>query len=51
MTQAEELPINERNYWTRIAGVEVTAEGLRGATVEEREDWLREMEKFNPLNE
>ena len=32
MTQAEELSINERGYWSRIAGVEVSAEGLRGAS-------------------
>lgn len=50
MTQAEDLPINERGYWTRMAGVDVSAEGLRGASAEEREAWKKEMEKLNPLN-
>lgn len=50
MTQAEELPMSERGYWTRMAGVDVSAEGLRGASAEEREAWKKEMEKLNPLN-
>lgn len=50
MTQAEELPTSERGYWTRMAGVDVSAEGLRGASAEEREAWKKEMEKLNPLN-
>ena len=49
MTQAEELPINERGYWSRIAGVEVSAEGLRGALAEERDAWLKEVEKLNTI--
>ena len=44
MTQAEDLPINERGYWTRIAGAEVTAEGLRGATANEKAEWQAEMD-------
>lgn len=49
MTQAEELSINERGYWSRIAGVEVSAEGLRGASAEERDNWLNELEKLNAI--
>lgn len=49
MTQAEDLPINERGYWSRIAGVEVSAEGLRGASAEERDNWLNELEKLNAI--
>ena len=51
MTQAEELPINERGYWTRIAGVNASAEGLRGASAEERDAWLKEVEELNAINE
>lgn len=51
MTQAEDLPINERGYWTRIAGVNVSEEGLRGATAEERDSWIEEKEKLNTINE
>lgn len=47
MTQAEELPIDERGYWSRIVGVEASAEGLRGATTEEREAWQKELDKLN----
>lgn len=50
MTQAEDLPINERGYWTRIAGADVTAEGLRGASVEERSAWVAEVENENLIN-
>ena len=50
MTQAEDLPINERGYWTRIAGAEVTAEGLRGASAEERNAWVAEVENLNLIN-
>jgi hypothetical protein len=49
MTQAEDLPINERGYWTRIAGVDVTADGLRGATAEEKTEWQAEMDKLMPI--
>lgn len=49
MTQAEELPIEERGYWSRIFGVEASADGLRGATAEEREEWQAEMDKKDPL--
>ncbi|MBR5105332.1 MAG: hypothetical protein IKU93_02725 [Alistipes sp.] len=51
MTQAEELPINERGYWTRIAGVNASAEGLRGASAEERDALLKEVEELNAINE
>ena len=51
MTQAEDLPINERGYWTRIVGVEVSADGLRGASAEERDAWLNELEKLNTIME
>lgn len=50
MTQAEDLPINERGYWTRIAGAEVAAEGLRGASAEERSAWVAEVENENLIN-
>lgn len=48
MTQAEELPIEARIFWTRIIGMNATAEGLRGATAEERNEWLNELNKLNP---
>ena len=47
MTQAEELPIEERGYWSRIIGAEASADGLRGATAEEREAWAEELNKLN----
>lgn len=50
MTQAEELPIEERGYWSRIAGVNIAVEDYRGATAEEREEWKKEIEKLNPIN-
>ena len=51
MTQsAADLPITERGYWSKIAGVKLTTKGLRGATAEEREQWLQEIEKLNPEN-
>lgn len=50
MTQVEDLPINERGYWTRIAGAEVTAEGLRGASAKERSAWVAEVESENLIN-
>lgn len=50
MTQAEELPIEERGYWSRIAGADVTTEEYRGATAEEREEWREELNKLNSKN-
>ena len=50
MTQAEEVPIEMRGYWSRIIGVNATAEGLRGATAEEREEWQKDLDMLNPLN-
>lgn len=44
MTQAEELSIEERGYWPRIAGADVTTEEYRGATIEEREKWQKELD-------
>lgn len=59
MTQAEELSIEERGYWSRIAGADVTTEEYRGATAEEREEWQKEldamqaerMQMFNNIKE
>ena len=50
MTQAEELPIEERGYWSRIVGADATADGMRGASAEERNEWVEELEKLNPIN-
>lgn len=51
MTQAEELSIEERGYWTRISGVSVSVDNYRGATQEERDAWQAEMDKLSPMME
>lgn len=44
MTQAEDVSIDERDYWTRVSGKNVNAEDYRGATAEEREKWQEELD-------
>jgi hypothetical protein len=59
MTQAEELPIEERGYWTRVSSENVVIESYRGATIEEREKWQKgldamqaeRMQMFNDIKE
>lgn len=59
MTQAEELPIEERGYWTRVRGGEVNKDNYRGASREERDVWTAEldamqaerMQMFNNIKE
>lgn len=50
MTQAEDLPIESRAYWTRIRGKDASVEGLRGASAEEREAWRKELDEYNNIN-
>ena len=44
MTQAEDLSIEERGYWTRVSGKNVSLTDYRGATIEEREKWQKELD-------
>ena len=47
MTQAVELPITGRMYWSRIVGAEVSTGDYRGASAEERDKWMVEIENLN----
>lgn len=49
MTQAEELPIEERRYCTRALGKNVSLTDYRGATAEEKAEWQAEMDKLRPI--
>jgi hypothetical protein len=59
ITQAEDVSIEQRGYWTRVSGKNVTIENYRGATNEEREEWQKEldamqaerMQMFNNIKE
>lgn len=59
MTQAEDVSIEERGYWTRVRGAEVDKENYRGASREEREKWQKELDAmqaegmpmFNDIND
>jgi hypothetical protein len=44
ITQAEDVSIEQRGYWTRVSGKNVTIENYRGATNEEREEWQKELD-------
>ena len=58
MTQAEDVSIEERGYWTRVSSKNVVIENYRGASAEEREEWQKEldamqaekMQLFNDIN-
>lgn len=50
MTQAEDLSIEQRGYWTRVLGKNVTIENYRGATIEEREKWQKELDEIYSKN-
>lgn len=50
MTRAEELPIEQRMYWERISGVNPSVTDYRGATEEERDEWRKELDMLDPLN-
>lgn len=45
MTQAEDVSIEERGYWTRVSGKSVSITNYRGATAEEREEWQKELDE------
>lgn len=45
ITQAEDVSIEERGYWTRVSGKNVSITNYRGATAEEREEWRKELDK------
>lgn len=59
MTQAEDVSIEQRGYWTRVSGKNVSLTDYRGATNEEREKWQEEidaiqaerMQMFNNIKE
>lgn len=44
MTQAEDLSIEQRGYWTRVSGKNVSLTDYRGATIDEREKWQDELD-------
>lgn len=44
MTQAEDVSIEQRGYWTRVSGRNVSLTDYRGATIEEREKWQKELD-------
>lgn len=47
MTQAEDLSIEQRGYWTRVRGAEVDKESYRGASREERDAWKSMLDAMN----
>lgn len=50
MTKVGEIAIEDRIYCTAIAGVNPKIENWRGASAEEREEWQRELEALNPID-
>ena len=50
MTQAEELPIEQRMYWQRISGINPLVADYRGATEDERNEWREKLDELNPFN-
>lgn len=50
MTQAEDLSIEQRGYWTRVSGKNVSLTDYRGATIEEREKWQKELDEIYSKN-
>lgn len=59
MTQAEDVSIEQRSYWTCVSGKNVSLTDYRSATIEEREKWQKEldamqaerMQMFNNIKE
>lgn len=44
MTQSAEVETESRMYVTAISGISISADDWRGATIEEREEWQKELD-------
>lgn len=49
MTQAKEVELEQRLFVTAISGINPSLNDWRGATVDEKAEWQKEMEKRRPM--
>lgn len=45
LTQASEIPTEERLFLTAIKGANVNEDDWRGATIEEKDEWEKQLEE------